>query len=99
MSTLGFLLLVVILVWYWQTGMNCRDIATAAARDTCAREGVQLLDGTVSLRNIRPFFSDDRRFGLLRTFGFEYSDDGLSRLSGCIVLRNRRVESIILEGY
>jgi len=99
MSTLGLLLLVVILVWYWQTGMNCRDIAIAAARNTCAREGLQLLDGTVSLRNIRPFFGDNRQFGLLRTFGFEYSDDGLSRLSGCIVLRNKRVESIILEGY
>ena len=98
MSSLVLLLIIAGLVWYWQAGMNCRDIAIATARNTCAREGLQLLDGTVALRQIRPFYRDSGRFGLLRTFGFEYSDDGVSRLSGCIVLRNTRVESIVLEG-
>jgi hypothetical protein len=99
MSQLLMLLIIAGLVWYWQAGMNCRDIAIATARNTCAREGLQLLDGTVSLRKIRPFYTGKRQFGLLRTFGFEYSEDGLSRLSGCIVLRNTQVESIILEGH
>ncbi len=99
MSQLLLLLIVAGLVWYWQAGMNCRDIATATARSTCAREGLQLLDGTVSLRKIRPFYSGGRQLGLLRTFGFEYSEDGFYRLSGCIVLRNSQVESIILEGH
>jgi hypothetical protein len=99
MSQLLMLLIIAGLVWYWQAGMNCRDIAIATARNTCAREGLQLLDGTVSLRKIRPFYTGNRQFGLLRTFGFEYSEDGLSRLSGCIVLRNTQVESIILEGH
>lgn len=99
MSQLLLLLIVAGLVWYWQAGMNCRDIAITTARNTCTREGLQLLDGTVALRNIRPYYNGDRQFGLIRTFGFEYSEDGLSRLSGCIVLRNTQVESIILEGH
>lgn len=99
MSSLLLLLIVAGLVWYWQAGMKCRDIAIATARNTCVREGLQLLDATVSLRNIRPYYSNVSQFGLLRTFGFEYSTDGLSRLSGCIVLRNTQVESIILESH
>jgi hypothetical protein len=97
MSHLLLLLILAGLVWYWQAGMQCRDIAIATARNTCALEGLQLLDGTVALRRIRPFYNGSRQFGLLRTFGFEYSTDGISRLSGCIVLRNTGVESIILE--
>ena len=97
MSPLLLLLIVAGLVWYWQASMKCRDIAIATARHTCAREGLQLLDGTVSLRDIRPFYSRGERPGLLRTFGFEYSTDGFSRLTGCIVLRNTRVESIIMD--
>ena len=99
MSPLLLLLIIAGLVWYWQAGMNCRDIAIATARNTCTREGLQLLDGTVSLRQIRPYYSSGSQFGLLRTFGFEYSTDGFSRLSGCVVLRNTQVESIILEGH
>jgi hypothetical protein len=99
MSQLLLLVFVAGLVWYWQTGLHCRELAIATARTTCAREGLQLLDSTVALRGISPFYQGYRQFGLLRTFGFEYSEDGLSRLSGCIVLRNTRVESIILEGH
>jgi hypothetical protein len=97
MSHLLLLLILAGMVWYWQAGMQCRDIAIATARNTCTSEGLQLLDGTVALRRIRPFYNSNGHFGLLRTFGFEYSTDGISRLSGCIVLRNTRVESIILE--
>ena len=97
MSPMLLLLILAGLVWYWQAGMNCRDIAIATARHTCEREGLQLLDGTVALRNIRPSYGRGNRPGLLRTFGFEYSTDGFLRLSGCRVLRNSRVESIILD--
>jgi hypothetical protein len=98
MSQLLLLIVIVLLVWYWQSGMHCRDIARAAAGNTCTRQGLQLLDGTVSLRDMRPFYLDNRRFGLKRTYGFDYSEDGISRRSGCIVLLNSRVDSIILEG-
>ena len=97
MSQLLLLLIIVLLVWYWQSGMHCRDIARSVARNTCAQQSLQLLDGTVSLRDIRPFYLDNRRFGLKRTYGFEYSEDGISRLSGCIVLMNTRVDTIILD--
>ena len=55
MSHLLLLLILAGLVWYWQAGMQCRDIAIATARNTCISEGLQLLDGTVALRRIRPF--------------------------------------------
>lgn len=99
MSSLFLLICVVLLVWYWQSGLRCHDIAIATARMTCKQQGLQLLDGTVSLKDMRPFYRGIDDFGMERTYVFDYSEDGISRLSGCVVLVKNRVESVVLEDH
>jgi hypothetical protein len=98
MPSLALLLLIVLIVWIWLKSLTYRDIAVHTARDTCTHEGVQFLDGTVSLQKIKPFYVDIDHFGLKRTYVFDYSGDGLSRHRGCIILHNARIISIVMEG-
>jgi len=97
MSSLTLLFCIVVLVWFWQASLKCRDIAIQTARTSCARQGLQFLDGTVSLKNIRPYYRNADDLGLRRTYVFDYSGDGISRQAGCIVLHNTRISSVIFE--
>ena len=96
MPSIAFLLLIVLVVWIWLRSLTYRDIAVQTARDTCTREGVQFLDGTVSLQKIRLFYADIDHFGLRRTYVFDYSGDGLSRHTGCVILHNAHIVSIVM---
>ena len=97
MNALNLLLLIGILVWFWLASLKSRDIATQTARGSCKRQDLQLLDGTVSLRNIRPYYRSRNDFGVQRTYVFDYSGDGLTRQTGCVIMHNTRVMSVILE--
>ena len=97
MSAPALLLIIGLLIWLWLVSMQSRDIAIHTARKTCADQDLQLLDGTVLLRSIRPFARSIDNFGLRRTFSFDYSADGIGRQSGAILMHNRQVVSVILE--
>jgi hypothetical protein len=97
MSPLALLLCIVVLVWFWLASLNCREIAVRTARTSCTQQELQFLDGTVSLKNIRPYFRKGDDPGLMRTYVFDYSSDGISRQTGCIVLHNKRVTSVVFE--
>lgn len=97
MNALTLLLLIVLLVYLWLASLKTRDIAIQTARGSCRQQGLQLLDGTVSLRNIRPYYRNNGDFGIQRTYVFDYSADGLSRQTGCVIMHNTRVTTIILE--
>lgn len=98
MSPLATLILIVLLVIAWQSNTRCRDIAIRMARETCRRQDLQFLDGTVTLRSIIPTFKKGSLFSLKRTYLFDYSDDAVNRRSGCIVMHNTRVKTVLLEG-
>jgi hypothetical protein len=97
MSSLALLLVIALLVWFWLESMKNRDIAIEVARTSCRQQELQLLDGTVTLQTIRPYYRDRDDYGLKRTYTFDYSGDGISRQTGCVVLCNGRVMSIVLE--
>jgi len=97
MSPLTLLLLIGLLVWFWLESLKCRDTAIQVARSSCRQQDLQLLDGTVSLQSLRPYFRSLEDYGLKRTYTFDYSGDGFSRQTGCVVLYNSRVTSIVLE--
>lgn len=98
MSSLAVLFLVALLGWAWQANLKCRDIAVQTGKASCAAQGLQFLDGTVSLRKIRPYYLNIDDFGIQRTYVFDYSADGISRQTGCIVLFNTRLETLVMEG-
>jgi hypothetical protein len=97
MSSLTLLVIIGLLVWFWQDSLKSRDIAIQVARTSCRQQELQLLDGTVSLQTIRPYYRSCDDYGLKRTYVFDYSGDGISRQTGCVVLYNTRVVSIVLE--
>jgi len=97
MSALAFLLLIALLILFWQASSKCRDIAIQVARETCHQQGLQFLDGTVSLRRLIPYFTHGNDFGLERTYIFEYSADGVNRREGCLVMHNIRIVTVLLE--
>jgi hypothetical protein len=97
MSSLVFLLLIVLLVWFWQISLQSRDTALQTARETCKRQGLQFLDGTASLQSVRPFFSREQGPGLKRTYTFDYSADGIARQTGCIIMHNTQISAVLLD--
>lgn len=97
MSSLALLVVIGLLVWFWLESLKSRDIAIQVARTSCRQQELQLLDGTVTLQTIRPYYRNHDDYGLKRTYTFDYSGDGISRQTGCVVLYNDRVASIVLE--
>jgi len=98
MSALSMIITLLVLVWLWQIGQSSRDKAIMTARETCRRQGVQFLDGTAALQSVKPAWSSTEGPVLQRTYTFDYSDDGIGRRTGCIIMRNIRVVSVLLDG-
>jgi hypothetical protein len=74
-------------------------------RKTCEAEGLQLLDETISLFNMKPARNDSGRLVLRRVFQFEFSDTGDNRrrgsvhvLGGKVVLLNVGLRLAALDG-
>ncbi|HEY5720029.1 MAG TPA: DUF3301 domain-containing protein [Gammaproteobacteria bacterium] len=93
-GTLLALLAVGALAWLWQHNLQIRERATRLARETCKRQELQLLEGTVALASARPCRGPNGRLALRRTYLFEYSEDGASRQRGYIVFSGGRLEGV-----
>ena len=98
MTSLALLLAIVLVFMFWQFSLRCHDIAIETARKICRERNSQFLDGTASLKTMRPYFSRKNGFVLRRTYTFDYSEDGIGRLTGCIVMLNTRVDTVLLDG-
>ena len=82
----------------WQVSLDAREAANRIAKDTCSRAVVQLLDGTVAFAGFRLSRDSLGKRRLLRTYTFDYTNDGFERAQGFIVLRGRRLEAVGLAG-
>ncbi|MEZ5542642.1 MAG: DUF3301 domain-containing protein [Pseudomonadota bacterium] len=97
MSTLGLILLLLVLLAFWSIGLRNHDTAIATARETCRQRDVQFLDGTAALQSIKPDWTSAEGPVLQRTYTFDYSEDGIIRRTGCIIMRNSRVTAVLLD--
>ena len=99
MSEIVVLIIVALGGWIAFDALRARETATKAAREACRAQGLQFLDDTV--QGARTRFGRDAE-GLLRlrrTFSFEFSDDGVHRRAGHVVLLGARLESLQLDPY
>ena len=82
----------------WQISLDARESANRIARETCSSAAVQFLDGTVAFAGFR--LTRNARSGrqLLRTYTFDYTNDGFERAQGFVVLAGRRLEAVGLAG-
>jgi hypothetical protein len=86
-----------VLVLFWQSSLRSRDVAIQTAREVCSSHGLQFLDGTASLQEIRPCYSRHDGAGIKRTYTFDYSENGIERRRGCIIMRNTQINAVLLD--
>ena len=100
MSDIAYLLplaALMLILWFWIDTLRAREQALQVGRQACREIGAQLLDYSVALRRLRVARDAERRSVWLRTYRFEYSLDGVERLHGSVVLRGRRLETVVLR--
>jgi hypothetical protein len=85
--------------WFVFDALRAREVATRIVRQACKQQGLQLLDDTVHGARLRLARDEDGVSRIRRTFAFEFSDDGVSRRAGRLVMLGARVESLQLEPY
>ena len=96
MATSGLLLLILLglIVWFWQNTLRARELALQAARDACQSQQLQLLDGTVTLHRLVLRRSHRGYLSLQRTFQFSYSTAGDDRQTGFVITLGNLVEQV-----
>ena len=91
---LVLLLLATLVAVFWHRNLGCRELANRVAVDTCRRSRVQLLDGTVAFARFGVERDTGGRWALLRTYVFDYTDNGVDRRQGFVVLRGLNLETV-----
>jgi hypothetical protein len=86
MSNLSAILLLLLLGWFWLDSLRAREIALGICRAACAARNLQLLDQTVALRRLGLSWRAEG-IRLRRAYRFDFSEEGVGRLSGYVVLR------------
>ena len=85
-------------LWFWRDSLGAREQARAASSRACQQSGLQLLDDTVALERLWWRRDRDGRLKLERLYLFEFTDTGLIRRIGSVLLVGWRVEVLCLEG-
>lgn len=85
-------------LWFWRDSLGAREQAIAASSRACRQLGLQLLDDTVALERLWPRRDRNGRLQLERLYVFEFTDTGLRRQVGSVLLIGWRVEVLHMEG-
>ncbi len=86
MSTLSGILGIILIIWFWLDSARSREFATAICTKACEHRDVQFLDQTVALRRLGISWTANG-IRLRRTYRFDFSEEGLARHSGHIVMQ------------
>lgn len=76
---------------WWNASRAAAEQAERLGRQACQAAGVQWLDQTVHVTDLRLCRHDNGWLGLERTFRFDYSLNGDDRHSGRLTLRGDRL--------
>lgn len=94
-----FLLMLVVLVWYWLDSLRALEYARKIGQRTCFDADVQFLDDTVARVALELVRNESGRRVLRRTYRFEFSETGNSRIEGRIILLGHKIESVTMDPY
>lgn len=99
MTTLGFLLILIV-IGFWFDTQQTYTVALMLCKRICAELRLQLLDDTVALTRIRFKRNARGRFTFQRTYTFEVTErGGNSRHTGTLLIRGKVLEMVELPGY
>ena len=94
-----FILLLAALVWFWFDSLRALEVARNAGRQVCSHADVQFLDDTVASTALALVRDKSGRRVLRRTYRFEFSETGNTRLEGQLILLGDRIEAVTMEPY
>lgn len=97
--SLIFLLLLAALGWFWFDSLRALEIARNAGKRACDDANVQFLDDTVAGIALALVRNKSGRRVLRRTYRFEFSETGNTRLEGQLIVLGDRIESVTMEPY
>lgn len=80
--------------WLWLDSIKARDIGIEAVKLACASRGLQLLDDTVAIAELRLARDENGRLLLSRRYGFEFSTSGEDRCRGSVTLLGHRIVAL-----
>ena len=98
LNLLGLLALVA-LGWFWLSSIRVLEIARNAGKQACINAGVQFLDDTVASNRLATARNPSGRRVLRRTYRFEFSETGNSRIEGQVIMLGDRVDSVTMAPY
>lgn len=97
--SLFFLLLLAALGWFWFDSLRALEVARNMAKRACRDANVQFLDDTVASIALALVRDKSGRRVLRRTYRFEFSETGNTRLEGRLTMLGDRIESVTMEPY
>ncbi|WP_295389999.1 DUF3301 domain-containing protein [uncultured Thiodictyon sp.] len=93
MNTLFPLLILALIGWFWLDSLRVRERALHLCRSACERRDLQFLDQAVALRRLRLAWGREG-VRLRRVYRFDFSEEGLGRRSGYLVMRGIGLEEL-----
>jgi hypothetical protein len=98
-TSLLFLLLLAALGWFWFDSLRALEIARNTGKKVCSNANVQFLDDSVANISLALVRDKSGRRVLRRTYRFEFSETGNSRLEGRLILLGDKIDSVTMEPY
>jgi hypothetical protein len=99
---LGEVVLILVLAAYAVytfQALRVRELALQAARRSCDREGVQLLDQTVSMQRLSLSRDATGSWRVWRQYRFEYTVDGAERERGHVIMLGNRMQALVMAEH
>jgi hypothetical protein len=81
---------------YFFKGLRIKELALQAARRSCEKDDVQLLDQTVSVQRMSLSRDAGGSWRVWRQYRFEYSADGAERQRGHVIMLGNRVQALVM---
>ena len=97
--SLLFLVLLAALVWYWFDSLRALEFARGIGKQACNEADVQFLDDTVARTSLALVRDETGRRVLRRTYRFEFSETGNTRIEGRVILLGHQLESVTMDPY
>jgi hypothetical protein len=97
--SLVLLLLMAALGWFWFDSLGDLELARQAGKRVCLEAEVQFLDDTVAGVALALVRNDSGRRVFRRTYRFEFSETGNSRIEGRVVVLGHKVESVTMDPF
>ena len=85
MSTFLIILALIALAFFWLDSSRARELAVAICKQASDKYGVQFLDESVALKSLGIRWPT-QGLRLRRVYSFDFSRDGVERLSGTLAL-------------